>query len=314
MKYQIQGNTTTGRGQSGFLLLFLAVLLAAVPACGTGGEPSASGKLSIVTTFYPLQYLAEHVGGERVSVRNLVPPGVEPHDWEPRPRDITAIKRAKLFIYQGAGFDQWAERAVNSLPSNGPVVVKATERLTLLRGSDGDEPFDPHVWLDPALYAKQAIAVRDALAKADPAGQAVYTANLGALSAELDGLVSDMQRGLASCRRATIVTSHAAFAYLAERFGLTQYAISGLSPEAEPSPARLREVVQEVKRQGATHIFFETLVSDAVARTIAREAGVGTLVLNTIEGLAQEDVKAGADYISLQRQNLANLRTALGCA
>ncbi len=291
-----------------------AGLVVFLTACGSGGSLSDSGKLSVVTTFYPLQYLAERIGGDRVSVRNLVPPGIELHDWEPKPRDVTAIKRAKAFVYQGAGLEWWAERVVDGLSASGPVAVKATDGLALLRSNDGDAPFDSHVWLDPALYAEQAIAVRDALAKADPAGASVYSANLASLTGDLEKLTAEMKQGLAKCARDTMVTSHAAFAYLAGRFGLKQVAVSGLSPEAEPSPARLRQVIEQVRREGATHIFFETLVSDAVAKTIAREAGVKTLVLNPIEGLSKDELKAGASYFTVQRQNLANLRTALECA
>ncbi len=294
--------------------LACALLVTFVTACGGGDSPPEAGKLSVVTTFYPLQYLAERIGGDRVNVRNLVPPGVEPHDWEPKPRDVTAIKRAKAFFYQGAGLEAWAERVAEGLSFSGPVVVRATDGLALLRSGEGDEPFDSHVWLDPALYAKQAIAVRNALAKADPGGDSVYTTNLAALTSDLERLTAEMTQGLAACTRDRIVTSHAAFAYLAERFGLKQVPVSGLSPEAEPSPARLRGVVEQVRREGATHIFFETLVSDAVAQTIAREAGVETLALNPIEGLSQDELKAGASYLTVQRQNLANLRTALGCA
>jgi zinc transport system substrate-binding protein len=290
-----------------------ALLLVFVTACGSDGEDDA-GEPAVVTTFYPLQYLAERIGGERVSVKNLVPPGVEPHDWEPRPRDVTAIRRAKVFIYQGAGLEAWAERVLEGLITGGPVVVRATDGLPLTRGEGSDEPFDPHVWLDPVLYAKQAMAVRDALAKADPAGAGLYTANLAALTADLDRLTEEMKQGLARCQRATIVTSHSAFGYLAESFGLKQVAVSGLSPESEPSPARLRDVVEQVRREGATHIFFETLVSDAVAKTIAREADVQALALNPIEGLSSDELKAGESYLTVQRQNLANLRTALGCA
>jgi zinc transport system substrate-binding protein len=176
-----------------------------------------------------------------------------------------------------------------------------------------DEPvLDPHIWLNPQLYKKQAQVVRNALVKADPESEAAYRDNLASLEKDLDELDSEMERGLSSCQRHTIVTSYAAFAYLADRYGLEQLAVTGLSPDAEPSPARLREIIQQVRDEGATHIFFETLVSPAVSETVAKEVGAQTLVLDPIEGLTPEEITGGADYFSIQRQNLANLRSPWG--
>jgi zinc transport system substrate-binding protein len=280
----------------------------------------------VVTTFYPLQYLAQRIGGERADVIGLVPPGVEPHDWEPTPQDIMSINKASVFIYQGAGLEPWAARTVASLPSDKPIVVEATEGFALkpgipeeegegTRAESSDEPvLDPHIWLNPQLYKKQAQAVRNALVKADPESEAIYQDNLVSLEKDLDELDSEMERGLSSCQRHTIVTSHAAFAYLADRYGLQQLAVTGLSPDAEPSPARLREIIQQVRDEGANHIFFETLVSPAISETVAKEVGAQTLVLDPIEGLTLEEITARADYFSVQRQNLANLRIALGCS
>jgi zinc transport system substrate-binding protein len=273
-----------------------------------------------------LQYLAQRIGGDRADVIGLVPPGVEPHDWEPTPQDITSINKASVFIYQGAGLETWAARTVSSLPPNKPIVVEATEGFGLKPGiseeegeeassESSDEPLlDPHVWLNPQLYKKQAQTVRDALVTADPASETIYRDNLANLETDLDELDSEMEQGLSSCQRHTIVTSHAAFAYLADRYGLEQLAVTGLSPDTEPSPARLRELIQQVRDEGATHIFFETLVNPAVSETIAKEVGAQTLALNPIEGLTPEEITGGADYFSLQRQNLANLRIALGCS
>ncbi len=314
------------RHRAALLSLVCCALVAFAAGCSPqgGSTDTSDKKTSVIATFYPLDFLAQRVGGDRVQVTGLVPPGVEPHDWEPTPKDIAAITKARVFVYQGAGLESWAERTAASLPASGPIVVRATAGFTLKPGIAGEEEgstpessegtiLDPHVWLDPQLYAQQAALIRDALVKADPAGEALYSTNLADLTAELERLTNEMRQGLSACKRTTIVTSHAAFVYLADRFRLRQLAVSGLSPDAEPSPARLREVIQQVREQEATHIFFETLVSPAVSQTIAREVGAQTLVLNPIEGLTADEVKAGADYFSVQRQNLANLRIALGC-
>jgi zinc transport system substrate-binding protein len=245
---------------------------------------------------------------------------VEPHDWEPSPRDIAAIQRARVFVYNGAGFEPWAARVVRDLPKNGPLVLQATDGLPLAplaagESEQGTAPggLDPHVWLSPALFTLQAKQVKNALAKADPAGAQTYLANLDSLKAQLAVLSDDMKRGVSSCAQNTIVTSHAAFGYLAKELGLRQVFVSGLAPESEPSPARLRHLVTEVKQLGVNYIFFETLVSPAVAQTLAREVGAKTLALNPLEGLTSEEIQAGQDYFTVMRSNLQNLRMALAC-
>lgn len=319
-----------------FLVVIMMAAVLVQLACRTGADaPTDQGKPTVVSTFYSLQYLAQRISGNRMEVVNLTPPGVEPHDWEPTPRDITTIQRARVFIYNGAGFEPWVERVVAGLPANGPLVVDTTDGLELRHGEGHDheeetsgsngtpqatrepdhdeEELDPHVWLDPDLYGEQARRVAGTLAQADPAGKDVYDANLTSLLEDLEELEEEMEKGLASCKRDTIVVSHSAFSYLMEHLGIKQLSISGLSPEVEPSPARMREIVRQVREIGATHIFFETLVSPAVAQTIAREVGAQTLVLNPLEGLSEQELQAGEDYLTIMRKNLANLRVALGC-
>jgi zinc transport system substrate-binding protein len=298
-------------------LLFLGLALG---ACSRNAPAPGTAKVSVVTTLYPLEFLARRIGGDRVDVVNVVPPGVEPHDWEPSPRDIAAIQRARVFIHNGAGFEPWAARVVRDLPKNTPLVLQAAHGLSLMPPASGDAEegaasggLDPHVWLSPALFTRQAEQVQNALAKADPAGAQTYAANLDSLKAQLAALSDDMKRGVSSCARNTIVTSHAAFGYLAKELGLRQVFISGLSPESEPSPARLRQLVAEVKQLGVSYIFFETLVSPAVAQTLAREVGAKTLALNPLEGLTSEEIQAGQDYLMVMRSNLQNLRMALEC-
>ncbi|MBF8299627.1 MAG: transporter substrate-binding protein, partial [Dehalococcoidia bacterium] len=297
---------------------------ATTPSAATGD--GSGDKMVVTATFYPLEYLASSIGGDRVRVVGLVPAGSEPHDWEPTPGAITLIHNSGVFIYQGAGLETWAERVVRDLPAGRPIVVEATKGLEVREGSHeaaeesdatrvpGTKVLDPHLWLDPRLYAREAEAVEAAMSMADPEGKAVYGANLAGLLAKLNALEIEMSAGLASCQRRTIITSHGAFSYLAARFNLEQISVSGVSPEEEPSPARMKAIVDIVKAQGATHIFFETLVSPKVAETLARETGTQTLVLDPVEGLTAEGLAERKDYLSVMRQNLANLRLALGCA
>lgn len=292
------------------LLSVLAPLL--LGACGVTGA-GGDKKPVALTSFYPLYFLTATIAGDRMTVRNLVPAGAEPHDWEPSTRDMASLKDATLFVYNGAGFDAWAPKAIAAAPARRRIDLEATSGLPLApaQGEQAKESaHDPHVWLDPLLAKDLAARIAGALTQAEPAGKEVYAANLTALQGRLDTLDGAFKRGLSDCARREIVTSHAAFGYLARRYGLTQIAVEGLAPNAEPTPARVAEVARLARERGVTYIFFETLVSPKIAETIAREIGAQTLVLDPLEGLAEGSKE---DYVTVMEANLANLRTALGC-
>ena len=293
----------------------LAAAAVGLSACSTDAETTSNGaSLRVVASFYPIEYLVNRIGGDRTEVVSLMPAGVEAHDFEPSPQDVVSLQKADLFVYNGAGFEPWAERLVALLSKGGPTVVNATVGLELIVPEDSDEGSrDPHVWLDPQRYSEQASLIHAALMQVDPAGAVVYDANLARLKAELRELEEEMEAGLVSCQHNAVVTSHSAFAYLTDRFGLQQLAIAGLSPEVEPSPARMKAVVELVRDMGTTHIFVEPLASSAIADTVAREIGAQTLELNPLEGLTRDEVQAGDDYFTVMRKNLSNIRTALAC-
>lgn len=254
----------------------------------------------MVAAFYPLAYAAEQVGAG-IQVSNLTPPGAEPHDLELTPRDVGRVRAAALVVYVGDGFQPSVEKAVEG--REGP-------NLDVLRGSDllpaasrGGAP-DPHIWLDPIRYA--AVARRIARALGDPGAADALVRRLHALDARF-------RHGLERCARRELITSHAAFGYLAARYGLEQVPLVGLSPEAEPGPKELERLVGEVRVTGATTVFSETLGSTALADTVARESGTKTATLDPLEGLTPAEVDAGADYFSVMQANLAALRKALGC-
>lgn len=272
--------------------------------------PPQSKRLPVVASFYPLYEFARQVGGDLVEVTSLVPPGTEPHGWEPSPQDIARIQRARLFIYNGAGWEPWVERLLRGSDGQ-PPAVNATDKIPLL---STPRPLpDPHVWLDPVLAQSQVEAIRSGLAKVDPGHGAAYDANARAFTSRLADLHGEFEQGLAHCSRRHLITSHAAFGYLAARYGLTQVSITGLAPEAEPAAAELARIVQLARRYQVRHVFFETLVSPKLAEAVAREVGGSTLVLNPIEGLTKEEAAKGKSYLSLMRENLRNLRTGLEC-
>ncbi|WP_454051332.1 metal ABC transporter substrate-binding protein [Cellulomonas sp. Marseille-Q8402] len=284
---------------------------AALAACSPG---DGDDRHAVVAAFYPLQFVAERVGGERVAVASLTPPGGEPHDLELSPSAVAGLGDADLVVYL-SGFQAATDDAVASTaPAH---VVDAAEAAGLEAHPDGTRTagpgsgdLDPHLWLDPARLASVGHQVADALAAVDPAHADDFTAAADALAADLDALDAELADGLAACRGATLVASHEAFGYLAQRYGLHQVGISGIDPEVEPSPARLREVAATVQAEGVETLFFETLASPKVTRTLADDLGVGTAVLDPLEGLAADDDR---DYLDVMRDNLDALRTGLVC-
>jgi zinc transport system substrate-binding protein len=275
------------------VILILVTTTMFVAACGGGGT---SGRESVVASFYPLAFAAEQIGDGRVDVRNLTPPGAEPHDLEVSPQDVAAIHDADVVLLLGHGFQPQLEDAARA----GPNVL----RLLDTHGLDIHANGDPHVWLDPLRYAKIVTRIGQALGNAQ--GASAFVARLRALDAQY-------REGLANCARHDIVTSHEAFAYLAERYGLHQIAITGLSPEAEPQPGDLARVVSLARERGVTTIYFETLVSPRIAETVARETGAKTAVLDPIEGLTKDEISHGENYFTRMRANLRALQVGLGC-
>jgi zinc transport system substrate-binding protein len=291
-----------------------AVLVGAgVASCSTGRAES-SANLRVVAALYPLAEAAQRVGGSSVSVENLTPPGVEPHDLELTPQAIADLQGADVVLYLDQGFAPAVEQAVADAQG---VSVDLLEGLPLQPGvSEEDDPegvSDPHVWLDPELYRRIVDRVASTFADVRPADAATFETNARSFDGELERLDLEFRQGLRGCARDLIVTSHAAFGYLAAEYGLTQVPISGPSPDSEPSAQRLAQLTALVEREGVTTIFTEELVSPKVAQTLADETGVTTAVLNPLEGLTEEEAAAGEDYLGVMRSNLATLEQALGC-
>jgi zinc transport system substrate-binding protein len=273
------------------MTLIISLALVAV-GCGSEDGGREGNARQVVAGFYPLAYAAERIGGEAIEVTNLTPPGAEPHDVELSARDVERVRTADFVLYLGSGFQPALEDAAREAEGEAVDLLEEVEV----------RPRDPHVWLDPLLYAEVAEKIGRALDRLS-----------NDFVDELRALNREFEQGLASCDSNEIVTSHDAFGYLAERYGLEQIAITGFAPEAEPSPQELEDVIAEVRESRATTVFFETLVSPELAETVARETGATTSVLNPLEGLTEAEIAEGEDYFSAMRTNLHALRQALRC-
>lgn len=266
---------------------------------------------------------AKQVGGEFVDVTVMVPAGTEPHDWEPTPKDVAKVQDADVFVYNGAGFESWVTNVLGSVDTGKLQVVEASKGIPLLENKDDNhdgkqdegsaqaENHDPHVWLDPVLAQQEVNTIADALMAKDATHAAEYKKNADAFTAKLAELDAHFQAGTSKAAKKEFVTAHTAFGYLAKRYGLTQVAIAGLSPEQEPSAGEMKDIVAFAKGHQVKTIFFETLASPKVAETVAREVGAQTAVLNPLEGLTEQEKSQGLDYIGVQKKNLEALQAAL---
>jgi len=276
---------------------------------------TTSTKLAITGSFYPLYEFAKNVGGDKVTVTDVTPAGSEPHDYEPTPQQLAEVQKSAVFIYNGATLEPWVEKFLAGYKGT---VIKASAGIDLKQGQDEEgnsSPaiHDPHFWLDPILAQKIVDNIESGLAKADPADKTYFADHAAAYKSELALLDKDFTNGLAVCQSRSIITSHAAFGYLAMRYNINVASIAGVSPDEEPSAAKLAELTRLIREKNIKYVFFESLVSPRLADTLANETGAKTAVFDPIEGISDEDQKQGKDYLSVQRENLAALRTALSC-
>lgn len=302
------------RARGRALLLATGCTLTALTMTGCAAFSDATparapdGRVRVVTSFYPLQYVAERVAGDRARVENLTTPGKEPHDLELSPQQTGELAVADLVVYE-QGLQASVDDAVQQNASGRIVEAAGVAGLQPMDQVDGGDP-DPHFWQDPLKLADVVDAVADEMEAIDPTHAASYADNAVHARADLEQLDREYAAGLDSCERDTVVVSHDAFGYLG-RYGLRLEPIVGLSPDAEPTPADLGRLQQLIADQHITTVFGERLVSPALSQTLAGDMGVRAAVLDPIEGLT--DQTSGEDYLSLMRANLAALEKANGC-
>lgn len=287
---------------------------------------AAPHKLTVVTTLFPLYDFAKAIGGDKAEVKLLLPPGVEPHSFEPKPEDVVRISKADLVVYTSEYMEPWAVKLLKSITSR-PEVVDSSKGVTLLKAAPGEEHghgaeehhhpggIDPHIWLDFANAQVMVKNIAEGMIRRDPANRDYYAARAKAYQQELAKLDDDYRAGLAHCKsRVFLHGGHYAFGYLAHRYGLSYDSAQAINPDAEPTPQKLAELVQKMRTNKLKYVYCEELLSPATAEMIARETGAQVLLLNGAHNVSKEELDQGVGFISLMRRNLENLRKGLGCS
>lgn len=298
----------------GLIAVILILIIVFISNRSKSATAPTASRLQVTASFYPLYFFAKTIGGDVADVVNITPAGAEPHDYEPTARDIAQIEDSRLLILNGGKLEAWGDKVRQTLAGTDTAVISVGDAFadqTVVES--GETARDPHVWLDPSLAKKEADAIAQKMEALDPSHADYFAQNVSSLDQELDALDREYRSYFSTCQKKDIVTSHAAFGYLARAYGLNQIPIAGLSPDSEPSPKQLADISNMAKAKGVTTIFFESIASPKLSETVAREIGAETMVLDPIEGLADADQRAGKNYFTLMKQNLQNLIIALQC-
>lgn len=308
--------------KKGSLLIASLAILFIMVGCGNQEATKDSTKLQIVTSFYPMYDFTQNVAGDNAEVSVLMKAGTEPHDYEPSAKDIAKIADSDVFVYNSKEMETWVSSVLTNIDTKKTVVVDASQGIDLLEGNHSDDEteaeheghshaHDPHIWLDPVLAQKQVDTIKEGIIKADTKNKETYEKNALAYKEKLAALNEKFEMGLKNAKNRTFVTQHAAFAYLANRYDLEQVAIAGLSPDQEPSPAKLAELNDFIKENNIKIIYFAETASPKIAKTVANETGAKLEVLSPIEGITQEELEKGVDYIKVMEKNLEALEKAI---
>lgn len=309
------------------VLILLVVFGLIYSSCSSESAENGNGKITVYASFFTMYDFASKIGGDKVNVVNMVPSGMEPHDWEPSPRDIAGLSRADLFVYSGAGMEGWVDKILSAVDSDRLVAVETSKGITLEKsvsdGHDGENSasetghsdealeYDPHVWLNPENAKIQMKAIMDVLVRIDSENSSYYMNNYDYYAKKLDELDKKYRETTGAFSRKVIVVSHAAYGYLCSAYGLEQFSLEGIAGDSEPTAAKMKEIINFVKDHDVKVIFYDGISSSKVVDAVARETGARVAVLSPLEGISDEDIKTGKDYFSIMEENLKALSDAL---
>jgi len=292
-------------------ILIIIIVSAAVIYFLSPTPPATSGKMQVVTSFFPMYDFSRNVGGDKVEVSLLVPVGVEVHDWEPKTDDIQKVLSAEVFVYNGLGLEPWIDALKEAASSSKVVFVETSEGLDvdLLPYAEGGT--DPHIWLDPVIAKHQVEKILAGFKQVDPENADYYESNAKQYQAKLDELDAEIRGTLTAYTKKEFITFHEAFSYFAKRYGLTQIYLLPRGQE-EPSPSDVVTVIETAKAKNITVIYAEPLSDPVLAVEVALQILNGrVLVLDPAEEVPLSEIEAGKDYLSIMRQNVSNLEEGL---
>lgn len=299
-----------------YLLLIISAIF--ITACNGNNDQALNkindenqDKITVYTSFYTLYDYASKIGGEHAQVINMIPPGGEPHHWEPTASDIMNLEKADIFIYNGLSLEHWVENVLNTVESKDLILLEASQDVDTLDHGHSHGEMDPHIWLDPTKAKTMLESIRDVFIEADSNNQDYYEDNYEQYAQKLDKLDEEYKEGLSGIDNRDIVVSHEAFTYLSNAYDLNQIGIEGLIPDSEPNPSRMAEIIDYINENNIKTIFFEDISDTKVVETISNETGAEITVLYTLEYLTDEQIDKGDDYFSVMRQNLNSLINGL---
>lgn len=297
-----------------FFLVCIIIIFIIFKGNNQNNRNQFNDKIQVSTSFYPLYFFAQNIGADKANVINITPAGAESHNYEPTAQDIITIENSKLLILNGEGLEIWANNIQQNINDKKTLIMRAGERLATQKLlENGNNIIDPHVWLSPTLAQQMVDKIVDGFIKIDPSNSFYYEQNADTLKSKLKDLDSQYKQGLGNCSKHNIITSHAAFGYLATNYNFNQVPIAGLFTDTEPSPKQLINITNFAKKNNVKYIFFENLVSPKLSQTLAQEINATILPLNPIEGLTKDELNQGKNYISEMQNNLVNLQIALQC-
>ncbi|CAM4313985.1 metal ABC transporter solute-binding protein, Zn/Mn family [Listeria booriae] len=310
-----------------FLLSTLLVTAVFLAGCGDNSDAQKkdNDKLTVYTTVYPLQYLASQIGGTYVDAHSVYPAGSDAHSFDPTQKDMMNIADSDLFFYIGLGMEGFVDKAKQSLKNENVKFVVTTDNLHLPTMSHEEEDHEheededghdhgdinPHVWLDPNYMITMAATVRDNLSKELPAQKETFNKNYEKVVSQLKTLNTDYKTMADTAKHKDFVTAHAAYGYWEKEYGLKQIPIAGISTSDEPSQKKLTTIVNTIKSEKIPYILLEQNTNSKIADVIQKETDTKTLKLHNLETLTQKDIDAKRDYMSIMKDNLAALKTAL---
>jgi zinc transport system substrate-binding protein len=300
------------------------------------GKPIEQNKIKVVTTLFPLYDFATNICHDKAEVSLLLPPGVEAHAYEPKPADMSKIQNADIFIYTGAAMEPWVEKLLQGIDTRRINIIDASRGITLISGlhrhdniektgfnhdHESRHPHehqggpDPHIWLDFSNAGKMVDTIAKGFMDKDPQNQIIYSGNAEAYKRKLEDLDKKYRDSLSSCKSRIIIhAGHFAFGYLTKRYNIEYItAYKGFTPDAEPTPKSLIELMKTLKKYSVKTIYYEELIIPRVADTISKEVGGNMLMLHGAHNISKAEMDQGVSFLSLMEKNLENLRIGMQC-